>query len=316
MKVLLTGSSGFIGNELFKKIKKTTIPIKVVSSQFLSSTFLNLPEKKNFVLNNVNQNIKLSKLFSGISTIIHCAAIKPGYSKNYKDYSKINVELTSNFAKQAAFYNVKRFIFLSSISVNGEKNVNSAIFRSSDIPKPKNFYSISKHEAEEALLEIYKQTGLEVVIIRPPLVYGKKVAGNFLFLLNYIYKQLPMPNFNAKHARAYIGLDNLVDAIINCISCPNLSGKILLVSDGEDISFIDLVKKLSKIMKKPLKFFSIPNFMIKLIFILISKKKLSFKLLNSSRVDTSYTRKILQWSPRFTLDHQLKKMVNWYLKNR
>lgn len=315
MTVLLTGSSGFIGSELFKKIKKTTMPIKVLRQPFFSKLY-NLPKKKIFVLNNVNQNKRLSKLFSGISTIIHCAAIKSNISKNYKDFKKVNAEYTINLAKQAAFYNVKRFIFLSSISVNGNNNVNFKLFKYNDTPKPESFYAISKLEAEEALLEISKQTGLEVVIIRPPLVYGKKIGGNFLSLLNLIYKQIPLPILNIKYPRAYIGIDNLVDIIISCINRPNLSGKILLVSDGEDISLVDLVKKLSKFLKKPLILFSVPNWLFRLIVSLIYKKDNYLKFFSSAKVDISYTRKILQWSPKFTMDMQLKKMVNWYLKNQ
>jgi nucleoside-diphosphate-sugar epimerase len=316
MTVLLTGSSGFIGSELFKKIKTTTMPIKVMRSQFFLSKLHNLKEKKNFVLNNVNQNIKYSKLFSGISTIIHCAAIKSDASKNYKDFKKINVEYTTALAKQAVFYNVKRFIYLSSISVNEKENLNSTFLKYNHTPKPKNFYAISKLEAEKALLEISKQTGLEVVIIRPPLVYGKKVGGNFLSLLNLVYKQIPLPILNIKFPRSLIGIDNLIDVIISCINHPNLSGKILLVSDGEDISLVDLVKKLSKIMKKPLKLFSVPSWLLWLIFRLTFGKDSYIKLFRADKIDISYTRKVLQWSPRFTIDQQLKKTINWYLKNR
>lgn len=193
--------------------------------------------------------------------------------------------------------------------------MNSTIFKYNDTPNPKNLYAISKLEAEEALLEICKQTGLEVVIIRPPLVYGKKVSGNFLSLLNLVYKQITLPILNLKFPRAYIGIDNLIDVIISCVNHPNLSGKILLVSDGEDISLVDLVKKLSKIMKKPLKLFSVPNWLLWLIFRLVLRKDY-YKLGSSAKVDISYTRKILQWSPRFTLDQQLTKTINWYLKNR
>ena len=318
MAILLTGASGFIGTALFKKITKLLLPVKVVPGRFFLSTPFKLSDTKNFIYENINQNIELAELFSGISTIIHCAGIKPNnlMNYNYEDYKKINVELTFNLAKQAAFYNVKRLVYLSSANVNGNSNINSLSFKYDDIPQPKDHYAISKFETEKVLLEISKQTGLEIVIIRPPYVYGEGLGGTFLSLLNIVYKQIPMPILNLKHLRAYIGLDNLIDVIVRCINYPNLSGKILLVSDGEDISICDLVKKLSKIMKKSVKLFSFPELIMKPILNLIGKTAYSEKLFKSYKVDISYTRKILQWSPRFTLDQQLKKTVNWYLKNR
>jgi nucleoside-diphosphate-sugar epimerase len=316
MAILLTGASGFIGNALFKKITNLSLPVKVVPGRFFLSTPFKLSDTKNFIYENINQNIKLAEFFSGISTIIHCAGLKPNNLMNYEDFKKINIELTFNLAKQAAFYNVKRLIYLSSTNVNGSSNINSLSFKYDDIPQPKDHYAISKFETEKVLLEISKQTGLEIVIIRPPLVYGEELLeGTFLSLLNIVYKQIPMPILNLKYTRAFIGLDNLIDVIIRCINYPNLSGKILLVSDGEDISVCDLVKKLSKMMRKSVKLFSFPELILKPILNLIGKSAYTEKLFNSYKVDISYTRKILQWSPRFTLDEQLKKTVDWYLKN-
>jgi UDP-glucose 4-epimerase len=317
MAILLTGASGFIGNALFKKITNLSLPVKVVPGRFFLSTPFKLSDTKNFIYENINQNIKLAEFFSDISTIIHCAGLKPNNLMNYEGFKKINVELTFNLAKQAAFYNVKRLIYLSSTNVNGSSNINSLSFKYDDIPQPKDHYAISKFETEKVLLEISKQTGLEIVIIRPPLVYGEELLeGTFLSLLNIVYKQIPMPILNLKYPRAFIGLDNLIDVIIRCINYPNLSGKILLVSDGEDISVCDLVKKLSKMMKKSVKLFSFPELILKPILNLTGKSTYTEKLFNSCKVDISYTRKILQWSPRFTLDEQLKKTVDWYLKNR
>jgi nucleoside-diphosphate-sugar epimerase len=306
MSILLTGASGFIGNEVLKKIKKSNITVKTVPSRIFSTPSFN----------NINQNKRLPKLFSGISTIIHCGGLKPTHSNFYEDYKKINVDLTLNLAKQAVFYNVKRFIFISSLSVNGSKNINNKSFKYSDIAVPKDPYAISKLQAEIGLQKISKQTGLKIVIIRPSLVYGKKVEGNFLSLLKIIYKQIPLPIKNLKYLKAYVGIDNLVDVIIRCVNYPNLSGKTLLVSDGQDISFLDLVKKISKIMNKSLILFPIPNLILKIILKSIGKDEYCEKLFNSSKVDISYTRKMLQWSPRFSLDDQLKKTVDWYLKNQ
>ena len=185
-----------------------------------------------------------------------------------------------------------------------------------NISQPEDAYGISKWESEQVLLEISKQTGLEVVIIRPPLVYGEEVKRKFLRLLDIVYKQIPLPFAKINNLRSYIGLDNLINLIICCIDHPKAAGKIFLVSDGEDISTPDLIRKLSKFMNKSPRLFSVPKSIIQFMGRLVGKSSEVKGLLGSFRVDNSYTHKILGWSPPFTLDESLKKTVHWYLKNR
>jgi nucleoside-diphosphate-sugar epimerase len=190
------------------------------------------------------------------------------------------------------------------------------IFKHNDISEPKNAYSISKYEAEQILLEISKQTGLEVVIIRPPLVYGEGVKGKFLRLLDIVYKQIPLPFAKTNNLRSFVSLDNLIDLIICCIEHPKAAGKTFLVSDGEDLSTTDLIRKLSKFMNKSPRLFSVPHSIIQLIGCLVGKSLEVKRLLGSLRIDNSYAREILGWSPVLSLDEGLKKTVRWYLKNR
>jgi nucleoside-diphosphate-sugar epimerase len=175
---------------------------------------------------------------------------------------------------------------------------------------------MSKWEAEQALLEISKQTGLEVVIIRPPLVYGEGVKGNFLRLLDLVYKQMPLPFARINNLRSFIGLDNLIDLIICCIDHPKAAEKTFLVSDGEDLSTPDLIMKLSKLMDKSPRLFQFPQLIIQLTARLVGKSSEVKRLLESLRIDNSYTREILGWSPVLSLDESLEKTVRWYLKNR
>ena len=219
-------------------------------------------------------------------------------------------------AEEAAKVGVKRFIFLSSIGVNGISTKKSEKFTSKDTPAPIENYAISKLRAEEALLDVSKKTGLEVVIIRLPLVYGERVKGNFLRLINIINKGFLLPFGKIDNLKSFIGLDNLIDLIIYCIDHPNATGKILLASDGEDISTPDLIKKLSNAMGKPKRLFPFPIRIIKSIGKIFKKSYEVERLLSSLRIDNSDTQKLLGWKPPFTLDEGLLNTVKWYLNKR
>jgi len=317
-KILITGATGFVGRGLFENLK--------FKKNFLAHLTTRTNQEKisegakTFNIGEIDSNTNWKDALDGVSCIVHCAARAHMMEKNQTDslnaYRRINVDGTRNLAKQAAGIGIKRFIFLSSIKVNGEETTASKSFKYDDIPQPKDSYGISKWEAEQALLEISKKTGLEIVIIRVPLIYGVRVKGNFLRLLDLVYKQMPLPFFNINNSRSFIGLDNLVDLIIHCIDHPKATGKTFLVSDGEDISTPDLIIKLSKIMGRSTRLFSFPISIFKLISYLIGKTPEVNRLIGSLRVNSSHTRKILEWNPPFSLDEGLEKTVLWYLKSR
>ena len=317
-KVLVTGGSGFVGRALFENLKfkkKYLVHLTTRANQkklFEGSKVFNIGE--------IDPNTNWKDALDGVNCVVHCAARAHMMEKKQTDllnaYRRINVDGTKNLAKQAAGRGVKRFILLSSVKVNGEETITSKSFKYDDIPQPEDAYGISKWEAEQALLEIFKQTGLEVVIIRPPLVYGEGVKGNFLRLLDIVYKQIPLPFAKINNLRSFVGLDNLIDLITCCIEHPKAGGKTFLVSDGEDLSTTDLIRKLSKFMHKSPRLFQVPQLIIQLIGRLVGKSLEAKRLLGSLRVDNFYTHKILGWSPPFTLDESLKKTVHWYLKNR
>jgi nucleoside-diphosphate-sugar epimerase len=319
MSILLTGATGFVGKALDSQLKKNNFHVKYLSGQSILKS-QKLGNFKNFIKENTNQNINWLEYLSNTSCVIHCAArshiMEETESHSLAVYRNANVEVTYNIAKQAARYGVKRFIFLSSVKVNGERTIGSSSFKYNDISKPKDAYAISKFEAEEALLELSKQTGLEIVIIRAPLVYGEGVKGNFKRLLNLVYKKIPMPFAKVSNLRSFIGIENLIDLIICCIDHPKAAGQTFLASDGEDISTPDLIKKLSNLMGKPLRLFALPLWTIQLMSHSVGKSLEIKKLLDSLRIDSSYTREVLGWSPPFSLDEELKKTVVWYLRNR
>ena len=317
-KILITGAAGFVGRALFKNLnskKNFLVHLSVRTNQ--KKLFQGV---KTFNIAEIDANTNWMDALDGVNCIVHCAARTHMTEKKQTDslnaYRRINVDGTRNLAKQAAAMGIKRFIFLSSIKVNGEGTIASKNFKYNDISQPEDAYGISKWEAEQALLEISKQTGLEVVIIRPPLVYGEGVKGNFLRLLDIVYKQIPLPFAKINNLRSFIGLDNLIDLIICCIEHPKAVGKTFLVSDGEDLSTPDLIIKLSKFMDKSPRLFQVPQLIIQLIGCLVGKSSEIKRLLGSLRVDNSYTREILEWSPVLSLDESLEKTVRWYLKNR
>jgi len=317
-KVLVTGGSGFVGRALFENLKfKKKYLVHLTTRANKKKLF---EGSKVFNIGEIDPNTNWKSALDGVNCVVHCAARVHIMEKKQKDslnaYRRINVNGTKNLAKQAVARGIKRFIFLSSVKVNGEETIASKSFKYDDIPQPKDAYGVSKWEAEQALLEISKKTGLELVIIRAPLIYGVRIKGNFLRLLDLIYKKMPLPLLNINNSRSFIGLDNLVDLITHCIGYPKAAGKTFLVSDGEDISTPDLIRKLSKIMGKSTRLFSLPISVFKLMGYLVGKTPEVNRLIGSLRVNSSYTRKILDWSPPFSLDEGLKKTVHWYLKNR
>jgi nucleoside-diphosphate-sugar epimerase len=317
-KILITGATGFVGRALFKNLKSKKKYLAHLTTRTNQEELFE--GGKVFNIGEIDSNTNWNDALDGVDCIVHCAARAHMTEKKQADLlnacRRINVDGTRNLAKQAVAIGIKRFIFLSSVKVNGEETIASKSFKYNDISQPEDAYGISKWEAEQVLLEISKQTELEVVIIRPPLVYGERVKGNFLRLLNLVYKQMPLPFAKINNLRSFIGLDNLIDLIICCIDHPKAGGKTFLVSDGEDLSTPDLILKLSKLMGKSPRLFQFPQLIIQLTARLVGKSLEVKRLLGSLRIDNSYAREILGWSPVLSLDESLAKTVRWYLKNR
>jgi nucleoside-diphosphate-sugar epimerase len=316
-KILVTGETGFIGKALCRNLKFNKYLLQI-------TTRTNHSKKKNdvisFNIGEINSATNWTDALVETDCVIHCAAkthaMKEVEKNSSATYRKVNFDGTINLAEQAAAHGVRRLIFISSVKVNGEYTVGLSKFKYNDIPKPDNLYSISKWKAEQGLWDVSRRTGLEIVIIRAPLVYGARVKGNFLRLLDLVYKQIPLPIAKINNLRSFIALDNLIDLIICCINHPKATGKTFLVSDGEDLSTPELIRKLSKFMHKSPRLFEVPETIIRLIGSLIGKSLQVKKLYSSLRVDNLYAREILGWKPTLTVDKALEKTVRWYLKNR
>ena len=232
-------------------------------------------------------------------------------SKAMPKFRMVNVEGTLNLARQAVKAGVKRFIFISSIKVNGiELTIGSRAFLEHDVPNPLDPYALSKYEAERGLLEIANSSNMEVVIIRPPLVYGRGVKGNFATMIKAVKFGLPLPFGLVNNVRSFVALDNLVDLIINCIDHPKRKSDIL-VSDGRDISIADLVKKISDAYGVKNKKFPIPVSLMKFALKLIRRGVVADRLFGNLLVDSSKAEKLLNWKPVLSMDEQLKIMADY-----
>jgi UDP-glucose 4-epimerase len=231
-------------------------------------------------------------------------------------YRRINVESTLNLARQAVASGVRRFVFLSSIKVNGDSTPIDRPFTSEDLPMPNGAYAVSKHEAEEGLRQIEKETGLEVIVVRPVLVYGPGVRANFLTMMRWVDRGIPLPFGAIRNARSLVALDNLVDLIDTCLQHPAASGRTFLVSDGEDLSTPELLRRTASAMGRPTRLMPVPEFVLRSAATLAGKPGVGERLCGSLRVDIRTTQCILGWTPPVPVDEALVKTARYFLDKK
>ena len=304
-KICITGANGFIGQSLCKSLSQLDSSVLAVVRD--KNYFLNLKNVKYQEVKNYNEEDIWKNLLKNYDCVVHCAG-KSSLSNNLKNYDKYNSENFINIeylAEQAAEAGVKKIIFLSSIKVYGE----STHINHNSIPNPNNLYGISKLDSEKVLKKISSKTGLEVVVVRLPLVYGTAVKGNIEKLIKVIKLGIPLPFSAIDNKRSMIGIDNLINFLILCIDHPIAAGKTFLVSDGEDLSTPDLINYIASIMKRKIYMFPVPFILLKFIFFTVSKQKEIKKLAKSLRVDISYTKKILNWTPSISIEEGIKRMI-------
>ena len=311
-KILVTGASGFIGKTLCNKLIKLSFNVQGAVRSLDSLTF-----EYNFkavTVGEIGANTNWINALKDIDCIIHCAGKE--HSTNEKNnlniYHLINTEGTKRLAEQVVKSGVKRFIFLSTIKVNGESTGNNdqnSIFTNKDMPNPQDAYSTSKLEAEKLLWEISAKTNLEVVVVRLPLVYGYGAKGNLSWLIKLIKLGIPLPLSFVKNERSMIGIDNLVNLLIRCIDHPNASGKTFLASDGEDLSTSELIKLIASSMGRKAILFLIPLFLLKFLGFIFGKRKEINRLAGSLRIDNNFTKRKLNWTPSLSVEEWVRLMV-------
>ena len=304
--ILITGYSGFVGQHLLNDINHLH-KIKLLGRS---------KDKNNHdcYTANIDSNSDYSNALKNVDIVIHMAARVHVMNDNSIDplgeFRAVNTAGTINLAKQAADAGVKRFIFISSIKVNGESTSNTSPFQSSDVPKPEDPYGISKSEAEEQLIELGRERGLEIVIIRPPLVYGEGVKANFASLFKFVGKRVPLP-FRAitNNKRSLVSVYNLVDLIKVCVDHPNAANQIFLVSDDKDISTSEMVALMAKVQGFPNYSLPLPVWCFHLIGKLLSKKDVIDRLVGSLQVDITHTKNTLNWTPPFSIEEGFAKCI-------
>ena len=229
------------------------------------------------------------------------------------EFRRVNVEATANLARQAAAAGVKRFVFLSSVKVNGEFTEAGQPFTADDAPAPEDPYGVSKHEAEELLRQIAAETGMEVVIIRPPLVYGPGVKANFQSMMRWLARGVPLPLAAVtENRRSLVALDNLVDLIVTCLNHPAAANQTFLVSDGEDISTAELLNRMGAAMGKPARLFYLPPTLLKLGASVLKRPGIYQRLCGSLQLDIAKTRQLLGWTPPVSVDEGLRRAAEGF----
>lgn len=309
--VLVTGASGFIGQALCASMREKGMTfLPVVRTNI--GTYTGICISKPFD-STTDWRAELEK----VDTVVHLAGrahkVRDLSADPLRDYRLANVDTTLNLAAQAAAVGVRRFIYLSSIKVNGESTTVRP-FSEADVPAPADPYGISKHEAELRLKKLSQDTGLEVVIIRPPLVYGPRVKANFLQLMRWVYRGVPLPLANVNNRRSMIFVGNLVDFILRCITHEGAPGRTFLVSDDHDVSIAELVQGLSVAMGRRPKLFFLPPGLLRLAASLLGRGATAERLLNSLQVNVEYAKSVLEWSPPYSFEAGIEETVGHFLK--
>ncbi|MGA4446369.1 UDP-glucose 4-epimerase family protein [Ectopseudomonas chengduensis] len=308
-KIFLTGSTGFVGSALLAELKKLS-DCRVVSAV---RSAVSSASDDVVVVGNIDDTTDYSSALNGVDVVVHSAArahiMRDEVADPLAEYRNVNVEGTLNLAKQAVAAGVKRFVYISSIKVNGESTTGLSAFTESDSAKPEDPYGVSKHEAEEGLRLLAEETGLEVVIIRPPLVYGPGVKANFLSLVKLSATGLPLPFGSVNNHRSMVYVGNLVSFIIHCIRHPAAANETFLVSDGEDVSLRNLVTYIRLCFGRSPRLLPVPVGLFKLAGALAGKRGMVDRLVGDLQVDSSKVRTLLGWVPPYTVEQGIAATV-------
>lgn len=311
-RIIITGATGFVGTRLARSLAEAGYDVVEVGrkASSVAATFS--------CVDDISDTADYSNAFSGCDAVIHLAARVHVMHDDVEDslaaFREVNLHGTVNLARQAAAAGVKRFVYVSSIKVNGECT-DVKPFTEADDPHPQDPYGISKWEAEQALGKISRETGMEIVIVRPPLVYGPGVKANFYSLLKLTSKALPLPLGSIHNRRSMIYVDNLVDALIVCATHPAAAGQTYLVSDGEGVSTPQLVKAIAITMQRPDRVFPFPLSIMRLAARMIGKSSAVDRLTQSLEIDSSKIRNELGWRAPYSMQQGLQTTADWFLQS-
>lgn len=306
-KILITGSTGFVGSHLLQMAlaqnREVICPIRASKNATLHSWASQIQ--------NIDRQTDWQPHLNNVNTVIHCAARVHVMNDTATDpltaFREVNLHGSLRLAEQAAAAGVRQFIYLSSVKVNGEMTIDGQAFSENDPPLASDPYGISKQEAEAALLELGQRSGMAITIIRPPLVYGKGVAANFLSLLIWVKKQVPLPLGSIHNQRSFVFVKNLCDFILHCVQDPRAFNQIFLVSDGKDLSTTELLQEAAKALEVPSRLLPFPVSLMTFAAKLIGKKNITDRLCQSLLVDCQKAQKQMMWTPPYTIQQGLRE---------
>lgn len=311
MRLLVTGANGFVGRALLEHALSLGLNVRGAVR-----TVSHLGGTEFVVVGAVDRNTDWSVALRNVTVVVHLAArvhvMKEAAADPLAEFLKVNLQGTENLAKQAARHGVKRLVYVSSIKVNGERTMEGMPFTESDEPNPQDPYGVSKFEAEQALRRVAQEAGIEIVIVRPPLIYGPGVKGNFAQMLAVLAKRIPLPLASVRNRRSLVYVRNFADVLAVCATHPAAAGQTYLVSDGEDISTSDMLRRLGAAMGCPARLFPFPPRLLELGGRLTGKSEQVERLLGSLQVNSSKIRRDLDWTPPYTLQQGLQATAAWF----
>lgn len=310
-KILVTGSTGFVGQRLCVVLREKGFGVREAARCPQATG----TEREIVTVGEIDSGTDWGRSVEGVNSIIHLAGrahvMRESAADPMSEFRRINVAGTERLAVQTAAAGVRRLVFVSSIGVNGSTTTVTP-FSESDPPRPHSPYSMSKWEAEQRLREIERQTGLEIVIVRPPLVYGPGAKGNFLSLLKWVKRGAPLPLGACTNKRTLVGLDNLVDLLVRCVSHPAAAGQTFLAGDGEDLSTPELIRRVASALGRRARLIAVPPVMLKAAARAVGRGGIYEQLCGSLQVDIGHARRVLGWEPPVSIDEELARAAQWF----
>lgn len=308
--ILVTGATGFVGKALCAELAARGRAARAASRK---------PVPGCFTIGTIDENTDWSDALQGVNRVVHLAArvhvMNDQAADPLAEFRRANVAATLQLARQAAAAGVRRFVFASSVKVNGEATTEGHPFTADDTPHPEDPYGISKLEAEQGLLQLARDTGMEVAIVRPPLVYGPGVGANFRSMLRWVRRGVPLPLGAVRNRRTLVAMDNLVDLIILCLDHPGAANQVLLAGDGEDVSTPELLRRVAAALGTRARLLPVPPVLLQSAAALVGKRAVASRLCGSLQLDLAKTRRLLGWTPKVGLDEALRRTAQEFIQS-